>query len=67
LKRSQKSLLSQSAGGGQVSVLGPRFNASGYFGLRVEDLSAFGGFRQQAGRVEPRPRRVIAGDLEPTS
>jgi hypothetical protein len=32
-----KKSFGQSAGGGQVSVLGPRFNSSEYLSMRVED------------------------------
>ena len=63
LKASQKSLSVRSAGGGQVSALSPRLKSPTYLSMRVEDLSAFGGSRQQTGRVDPRARVLVPPTL----
>jgi hypothetical protein len=51
--------LAQAAGGGQVSVLGPRFNASEYLSMRVEDPVRRGGLNLGPAFLPRRPRREI--------
>ena len=65
LEAISKKSFAQSTKGGQVSVLGPRFNSSEYLGMRVENpATSRGGLNLGPAFLS---RWVIAGDLESKS